>query len=347
MVTLFVPMMRWFGLILLLCVGALPGSSARRVEVRPIVDHAIEVTAVPIENPLITLAPDLHFVKGWSLESDDSDFGGLSSLVAVNSESFIAVSDYGALIHFKVDANGALSNVRAVPLPRGCADDSNKFNRDSESITRDHATGAVWIGFEWRNAICASDKSLQNARALARPLEMRAWSKTGGPETIVRLADGRFLVFAEAAVGNAKLPELVVFDGDPTIKATRARTLHYRPPEHHFSPTDAAELPDGRLLIIYRRFEPPYAFSAVLSIVPPIGASPPDIIEGRTITRFSRPGLTSNFEGVTATQEGTRTFVWIVSDNNFMWIEHTYLLKFELINPPPQNGQRDQSFKQQ
>lgn len=346
MIALFGAMMRWFRLILLLSVGAVPGSSARRVEVSPIVNHAIEMSGVPIENPLIMLSPDLHFIKGWSLESDDSDFGGLSSLVAVDSESFIAVSDYGALIHFKVDADDVFSNVRAVPLPRGCADDSNKFNRDSESITRDHATGAVWIGFEWRNAICASDKSFNNARTLVRPLAMRAWSKTGGPESIVRLADGRFLVFAEAAAGNAKLPELVVFDGDPTINGARPRTLHYRPPEHHFSPTDAAELPDGRLVIINRRFEPPYAFSAVLSIAAPIGATPPKVIEARTIARFSRPGLTSNFEGITVTQEGTRTFVWIVSDNNFMWIEHTYLLKFELINPPPQNGQRDQNVRQ-
>jgi hypothetical protein len=58
------------------------------------------------------------------------------------------------------------------------------------------------------------------------------------------------------------------------------------------------------------------------------------IVTGRTIAKFGRPGLTSNFEGVAISNEGGRTFVWLVSDDNYMWIENTYLLKFELLPEP-------------
>jgi hypothetical protein len=321
-----------FRLIPLLLLSVLAGSS-RRMDVEPITAHAISIKAERLIAPAIETAPGLRYVDGWSLSSRDDDFGGLSSLMIANGK-FISMSDSGAVIRFGIDADGKVSGASVNPLPRGCASDIDKRDRDSESIAHDPATGRYWIGFEWRNVICRSDARLANAERLVKPEVMKHWSKTGGPEAIVRLADGRFLIFAEFSKGSDALPELVIADRDPTAPDARFSRALYMAPEHHFSPTDAAQLADGRLIVINRRFEPPAYFSARLSLLDPIPAQVSGILAGKTIAKFGRPGLTSNFEGVAVSNEGARTFIWLISDDNYMWIENTYLLKFELLPEP-------------
>jgi hypothetical protein len=315
---------------LLLCVLA---GSTRRMDVEPIIAHAITIKAERLIAPVIETAPGLRYVDGWSLSSPDDDFGGLSSLI-IEDGKFVSLSDIGAVIRFRINAKGKISGASINPLPHGCASDADKRDRDSESIARDPLSGTYWIGFEWRNVICRSDPGLRKAERLAQPKAMQRWSKTGGPEAIVRLSDGRFLIFAEFVEGSNPLPELVITDRDPIAPGVRYTKTRYIAPEHHFSPTDAAQLPDGRLLVINRRFEPPAYFSARLSLLDPIPAKVSGMLSGKTIAKFGRPGLTSNFEGVAVSNEGGRTFVWIISDDNYMWIEHTYLLKFELLPEP-------------
>ncbi len=314
----------------LLCVLA---GSTRRMDVEPITPHAITIKAKRLVAPAIETAPGLRYVDGWSLTSRDDDFGGLSSLIIEDSK-FISLSDSGAVIRFGIDTGGTISGASINPLPRGCASDIDKRDRDSESIARDPATGTYWIGFEWRNVICRSDAVLGKAEQLVQPSAMKRWSKTGGPEAIARLADGRFLIFAEFPEGSDALPVVQIADRDPTAPDARFSRALYMAPEHHFSPTDAAQLPDGRLLVINRRFEPPAYFSAQLSLLDPIPAKVSGILSGKTIAKFGRPGLTSNFEGVAVSSEDGRTFIWLISDDNYMWIENTYLLKFELLPEP-------------
>jgi hypothetical protein len=315
---------------LLLCVLA---GSTRRMDVEPIIAHAITIKAERLIAPAIETALGLRFVDGWSLSSRDDDFGGLSSLIIENGK-FISMSDSGAIIRFEINTAGKVRNASVNPLPLGCASDIDKRDRDSESIARDPLSGTYWIGLEWRNAICRSDAHLTKGERLTRPEIMKHWSKTGGPEAIVRLVDGRFLIFAEFAEGSNSLPELVIADRDPTAPEARYSRALYLAPEHHFSPTDAAQLPDGRLIVINRRFEPPAYFSARLSLLDRLPTKVNGIISGKTIAKFGRPGLTSNFEGVAISNEGGRTFIWLISDDNYMWIENTYLLKFELLPEP-------------
>jgi hypothetical protein len=311
----------------LLCVLA---GSTRRMDVEPITPHAITIKAERLIAPPIETAPGFRYVDGWSLTSRDDDFGGLSSLVIENGK-FISLSDSGAVIRFGIDASGTVSGASVNPLPRGCASDKDKRDRDSESIAHDPSTGRYWIGFEWRNVICRSNAVLGKAEQLVQPSAMKRWSKTGGPEAIARLADGRFLIFAEFPEGSGALPEILIADRDPNAPDARYSRALYMAPEHHFSPTDAAQLPDGRLLVVNRRFEPPAYFSARLSLVDALPAKVNGIISGKTIAKFGRPGLTSNFEGVAVSNESGRTFIWLISDDNYMWIENTYLLKFELL----------------
>lgn len=318
-------------LLCLVLLFSLYGSS-RRLAVDPVTLHPIVIKAQRISAPAIRTTPELRYVEGWALTSRDKDFGGLSSLLLAG-DKFLAVSDSGAVVRFRIDATGRLRDATIGPLPSGCARDNDKRERDSESITRDAATGRLWIGFEWRNAICRADSKRWQAERLSQPVAMQRWSKTGGPEAMLRLADGRFAIFAEFNNESEGPAPLLIADRDPTAPDVRFQRLFYAPPEHHFSPTDAVELRDGRLLVINRRFEPPVHFAARLSLLDPIRPGQQGIVGGRTIASFDRPGLTSNFEGITVSYDGDRIFVWLISDDNYMWIEKNYLLKFELLDP--------------
>ena len=135
--------------------------------------------------------------------------------------------------------------------------------------------------------------------------------------------------FAEAARSNDGTVPLLVFAGDPTNPTTTVVKARYRLPDG-YAPTDAAQLPDGRLILLNRSFSVPRLFESVVTIIDPATVSPGRIVEGRVIARLSPPLLSDNFEGVAVTREGPRTIIWIISDDNSMTWQATYLLKFAL-----------------
>lgn len=146
---------------------------------------------------------------------------------------------------------------------------------------------------------------------------------------MVRLSDGRFLVFAERAPNGARDRPLLVFDGDPTDAATPVADRRYRPPSG-YAPTDAAQLPDGRVIVVNRRFGFDGPFTAILTIIDPTMLGGEEPVEGTAVARFASPVLHDNFEGIAVVQEGARTILWLISDDNSMSWQKTYLLKFAL-----------------
>ena len=105
-----------------------------------------------------------------------------------------------------------------------------------------------------------------------------------------------------------------MFAGDPAAPNARAEELSYLPPPG-YRPTEIAELPDGALLILHRRFSMPLNFSTILSILPRDRLMPGRPIRARALALFKAPGVHENFEG---------------SDDNFAALQKTYLLKFAL-----------------
>ncbi|MEA3032544.1 MAG: hypothetical protein QOH86_560, partial [Sphingomonadales bacterium] len=147
-----------------------------------------------------------------------------------------------------------------------------------------------------------------------------------GPEAMLRLPDGRFLVFEE---GNGRGGDLLLFAGDPAVAGTRAAKLRYRPPPHYRA-TDAALLPGGRALVLNRRWTVLQGFTAKLTIVPLDRLIPGAELVGREIADFRPPLVVDNLEGLSVVREAGRTFVWITSDDNYLPLQRTLLLKFAL-----------------
>ena len=159
---------------------------------------------------------------------------------------------------------------------------------------------------------------------------MKDWPPNAGPEALLRLRDGRFLVLSEDGDGPGGARDALLYDRDPTDPAARLTRFGYRPPVG-FSATDAAQLPDGRVLVLNRRFAPLDGFAAAVTIIDPAGIAPGAILIGQEIARLAPPLSVDNMEGVSVTQEAGQTIIWIVSDDNFSPLERTMLMKFALL----------------
>jgi hypothetical protein len=285
-------------------------------------------TPVPLDagDPARRRLGALIFLGGWEMTSDNPRFGSISAM-QIEGRDVIALSDAGTLFRFALPAGRGREPVRIVPLAEGPGPATLKSNRDTESMVLSGRW--LWAGFERHNMIWRYRRSDLRAVASAWPAPMRRWRGNAGPEAMARLADGRFLVLSEGADDGGPLSDAVLFDGDPADPATPAFALNYRRVPG-FRVTDAALLPDGRLLVLNRRFALLEGFSAALVVADPRGLRAGDTIGHRVLAALRQPVSVDNMEALSVTVENGRTIVWIASDDNFFPLQRTLLLKFAL-----------------
>lgn len=300
---------------------------------RPMLGRVPDVmaTRVPLDavNPARVKVGGLTFMGGVRLTSRDNAFGGYSSMT-IDRGLFTLLSDGGTVVRFRLDKGFRLSAPGFGDLPTGPGRGWNKGDRDSESMTLDPATGRVWVGYERVNQIWRYSPGLTLPAAMVAPRPMSDWSDNGGAESMVRLHDGRFLVIAET---SRRLPSqarsALIFDRDPVEKPLKGFEFGYLPPDG-YDPSDATELPDGRVLILNRKLALPFTWSAVLTLIDPRRIRPGMTIRGREIARLAPPLTVDNFEGLAITRENGATMVWMVSDDNLLFLQQTLLMKFRL-----------------
>jgi hypothetical protein len=268
----------------------------------------------------------LEWLGGWALTGDHNNFGGISAL-DVDGHRFIALSDQGAVIRFEQQSDGSFQGGSIAPLPKGCSRNRYKSDQDTESIARSAPSGPIWAGLEGRNMVCRFDPSLHRADGEAQPAAMQNWKLASGAEAMVWLADGRLAVFAEAAVrGDPSLTPLLLFAGDPINRGRRVVERLYRAPPG-FRPVDAARLPDGRVLVLNRRFAFPFQFTAKLVVIAPNQFNSA-VVAGRDVATFAPPIISDNLEAIAVQTTKDATLIWIASDDNFQWPQRNLLLKF-------------------
>jgi hypothetical protein len=287
------------------------------------------VTAVPLDpsDPARRRIGALDFIGGWAFTSDNARFGGISAMHVEGGE-VVALSDAGTLLRFAVPRQAGRQRVALIPLASGPGPATRKSNRDTESLLVDGPW--LWAGFERHNMIWRYRRADLAAAGAARPPAMRRWRGNAGPEGLVRLADGRFIVFAEGADDGRRTSPAVLFDGDPANPATRSFPISYARMEGHRI-TDATVLRDGRLLLLNRRYALFEGASAVISVADIRALRPGGTIEGREIAALRPPLTVDNMEALSTTVENGRTIVWIASDDNFFPLQQTLLLKFALV----------------
>ena len=265
----------------------------------------------------------LSFLGGWALTSNDPRFGGISAL-HVEAGEVLALSDAGWRIRFPLRNGRSAVRADIAMMEAGPGPAEEKENRDSESLVV-HGR-ALWVGYEQANRVWRYELPGFAVRGSAAPAAMARWNANHGAEAMVRLPDGRFLLFNEGRGGDS---DVLLFAGDPAAAGTPALRLRYRPPAS-YRITDAALLPDGRLALLHRRVGLFEGFTARLTVarLPVLAAGA--LIEGEEAAAFEGPVTRDNFEALSASQEGGRTILWLASDDNYNQLQRTLLLKFAL-----------------
>jgi hypothetical protein len=299
----------------------------RRLPAPADVQARLTAIAVPLDEtqPGQRRVGSLDYLRGWVLDSDDPRFGAISAMDVENGR-VTALSDAGTVFDFALPGTVGSGRVRIRPLPHRAG--GSKRSRDTESLAIEGTS--AWIGFEAVNAVRRFRRADWREEGEARPAQMRRWGGNSGAEAMVRLQDGRFLVFAEGRDDGQPFSPVLLFDGDPVQPGTRAVSLRYRRPPG-FRVTDAALLPDGRLLILNRRVNWLPSFAASLVVAPLPEPRQNGIVAGREIARLESPLTVANMEALSVRREGGRTIVRIASDDNFMPLLRTLLLEFALV----------------
>ncbi len=330
--------------VLLLALCLLPLTWLQNEVPRKNDSQQIRLVPVPlnIDNPAAKRLGLLDYRGGWQLLSDNSDFGGFSAMHVGPNNDFTLLSDSGAVARFRLDAKDSRAMAAKIGLlPDGPAKPNPHASRvwDAESMIFDPANGRIWVGFEQQHGIWRFAPDFAKVEAKRNPAIMRDWPSNGGAEAMLHLPDGRWAVFSEHDRAGKGRTTGLLFSGDPTDRATTIRRFAYRPPPG-YAITAATLLPDGRALLLHRRFRPTEGVRAKLSIADPAGISPGKQWSGRVIATFEPPVTVDNMEAIAVTQEDGEIIVWIASDDNYNPLQRSLLLKFAMRDEKKRSAQR-------
>lgn len=247
--------------------------------------------------------PPLRLAGAWALSAADPRLDGLSAL-AIDGDSFVAVSDFGVAVRFPRPGSAA-PLARFADLPSGPGSVTRKAWRDSEAIAADPAGRGWWVAFETIHQLRLFDRDFRRTLAIV-PLDGGRWRRNGGAEGLAAL--GSALIVA-AEDGRT----LSRFDGRRFATVTLA-------PAGRLG--DVAALPDGRLVLLARSLGP-LGFAARLLLYDPASG------RTRPIGRLPLAHL-DNAEGIAAEPLASGAIrLWVVTDRDSRARGRTLLAAFD------------------
>ncbi len=312
-------MLRRF-MILLLMLGVAPVIWLREPLPPENLSQFVAARALPL--PSVDLRPFV-MTGAWHLTSPNTSFEGFSTLTVSDPGRLTAFSDTG--MRLDMPQPGLAGAVRIAPLmPRHGA---FKAYRDVEAATLDREAGTLWLALEGRDVFMRTSIGAALPTTIAGP-EIANWPTNSGAEAMARLADGRFLILSEAGVPDHE-GRLLPHAPDGIDRALR---FTFRAPDG-FRPTDVAQLPDGRVLILLRelRWPMPPRFGTLLLLADPAAIRAGGEWSGQVLASLDGTGLEDNYEGL-AIEPGKpgQVIVWLISDDNGAVTQRTLLLRLEL-----------------
>ncbi len=288
----------------------------------------VTLTALPLAEVAGVSFEPFHLTGAWELVSNNSNFGGYSALVVPASGWLRAYSDLGQRLELPQPGAPGQPFQAGLFGPEAHA----KSMRDVEAASRDPLTGETWLTAEGANVLLRLDPRARITGRFA-PREMRQWPVNSGAEAMLRRRDGSFLVLAEAYArgtwsGHEALRIAPAPDGSPGL----AERFIFEGPTG-FRPTDMAELPDGRILILTRRLRWPMPprFGTSLVLADPREIVPGQAWQSTPLISLDGTGLEENYEGLAIESlVGGKLAVWLISDSNGAVTQRTLLLRLEL-----------------
>lgn len=283
-----------------------------------------------------TRVGELIFRGGVEIAPDKADIDGLSSLEWHDGALF-AVADDGRWMQLTLgEVAGKLVDVTGIRLgplkdPKG-ARPGGKAKGDAEALTR-LASGEWLVAFEqehriWRYADLEGPASGVDTRAAAL---VAGALPNGGLETLAAYAGGLLACgeWADPARPNC----LRIADGGSASPFHLAAPAGIAGPGG--VPTDAACKADGTCFVLFRSYTPGEGNRAAVVALAQDNAA-------TTLAVLAPPLVLDNFEGLALREVAGRTFLYLVSDDNFRncaaarkpGCQRTLLYKFEIAPPP-------------
>jgi len=280
-----------------------------------------DLAATQILGARSTGTPGWEVAGVWDLTSSDPQFGGFSALLANGTGHFTAFSDRGWRLDFAPPGSAPIGPPSLERLFPSQAVHHRFF--DIEAATRDPATGRYWLASENVHAILRyeADGSPSGRRLFGRAVR---WTRNSGIEAMVRLGDGRFVVLPEGQ------EEGLLFAGDPVDGVPFAR-FRIATPAEGYDITDAAVLPDGRLLVLMRSLRsplreawPPFASLLAIGAVPEPGGT----FAPRILLDLEGVLPRENYEGLALRERPDgRIEAWLIADDNISVFQRSLLAK--------------------
>jgi hypothetical protein len=271
----------------------------------------------------------LRFEAGFALTSSDERFGGLSGLwLAQDGEALLAVSDGGTLWRagLRHDADGRLVELRdwqPLALDRLADDDGD----DAEELADDGQGGLV-VAYEGTHRLRRFDLDDLAAPPGELPVPQALARQRGnsGMEAVAGLSDGSLLALSEGVRDDAggMLGWRLGPEGVEPLSYVAARG---------FVPT-GADREGGTVYVVERRFSWLGGFGSRIVSLPVAAIGAGAVLEGQELARLERPLVSDNFEAIAARRSPDgRTWLYLLSDDNFNPLQQTLLLQFSLGAP--------------
>lgn len=276
----------------------------------------------------VAIGPQADLVGAWVLRGGFGLFGNYSALAALPDGRLLALGDRNGFLVFAPPGARPKRAIYGMPFPPTWSRQGQSF--DGEAITRVKGGTQVLVACEGTGTLSLFESNLKTFQQISVPA-LREWGHNQGPEAMRQLADGRLVLIAEMRADwfdRRRYPGLI-FRGVPKPGERPGRFVMVMP--EGYRPTELAQLPDGRLLVLGRKFTPT-GFHTVIVAADPAAVRDGAEVQTREIARISDPRFRENYEGMAITSDGEgRPAIWLISDSNTtVWLQRTLLLKLRL-----------------
>ncbi|NQW01187.1 MAG: esterase-like activity of phytase family protein [Rhodospirillales bacterium] len=284
------------------------------------------------ENPDNRTTGALLYRGGLVLSSAESRFGGFSALgISADGKRLISLSDRGHRLsaHLLYDAAGDLIGLEQTDLSSVAGLDgrplSSKYQSDIESMSPG-VEGEIIVSFERNHRLWRYLPGQTTPEPLPPPEGLDRLPANSGIEGLTLLDDGRLLALSE---GSEKADNAIGWVSDTGGWSPLTYQL-----TDGFRVTGAATHPHGDVFVLERYFTLRQGLAVRIKRVPARHILAGAELHGELIAELRSPLHVDNFEGIEMrTTADNRTFVYLISDDNFNPLQSTLLMMFEVLAP--------------
>lgn len=290
-----------------------------------------DVVSVPLDpaDPARETLGRLRYLGGLDIPRMGQNIGGLSALDwDTQSGRLLALADDGRWVWITPEEQGGrLTGIAAIEQGPLLGLDgealSDKEQADSEGLAR-WGAGPLAVSFERDHRVWLYAQGLTQAPSdtgLDLVALFAGLEDNRGVETFAVSAEHQLLCAERmATTANANCRMFKEGEGFVPFAAEPPQALVSR----GAVPTDAKALTSGEFLILFRSYSPAQGNTAAIVSYAPDGTR-------RELMVLQAPLTLDNFEGLAVREGRDRTFLYIVSDDNFSSSQRTLLMKFELL----------------